>query len=37
MEDAGRWIVFLTVPTADEGAARALAHLFEATGRRLSP
>ncbi|HEX2186194.1 MAG TPA: hypothetical protein VHN78_11890, partial [Chloroflexota bacterium] len=36
MEDAGRWIVFLTVPAADEPAIEALDRLLEATAERLA-
>jgi glucose-6-phosphate isomerase len=35
MEDAGRWIVFITVPEASAAALAALARLFDLAARRL--
>jgi glucose-6-phosphate isomerase len=36
MEDAGRWIVFLTLPRADAESAGALSRLFEGAAGRLA-
>ena len=35
MEDAGRWIVFITLPAATDEAVAALAALFETVEGRL--